>query len=30
VRRDFEQRQIAQQVREREAATAARRARLGS
>ena len=30
VRRDFEQRQIAKQVREREAATAARRARLGS
>ena len=30
VRRDFEQHQIAQQVREREAATAARRARLGS
>ena len=30
VRRDFEQRQIAQQVREREAAAAARRARLGS
>lgn len=29
VRRDFEQRQIAQQVREREAATAARRARMG-
>jgi hypothetical protein len=29
VRRDFEQRQIARQVREREAATAARRARLG-
>ncbi len=30
VRRDFERRVIAQQVREREAATAARRARLGS